>query len=468
MPTKKPKKSLQRLLGYVRSTRVGADESEEAAVILESPEIDPTVTIEDAIKSYAHKMHAPNRDAIELCFLSVLSNIFSTRPLWYFLVAPSSAGKTEIINGFKYLCPPFDNLAHFTSNLTAHSLISGMKSSKDPSLFALFENSPKTLFIKDFTTILSAPDNEKAEIFGQLRDAHDGYSSKDFGNGVERRYRNLNFSILAGVTYQIYDEAESFAALGERFGKLILTNKTDIDSQFEMMSKSMDNIGKEQVNDDRTAVMVYSAIKNLVKHIEVNNVKLPTIPAWAKEQISAIAIYTAHMRGSVSRDRFRRELIKSKPTIEFPMRFSTMLATTAIYRALMYGRSKIDKSDLRLVRKIALDTINQRDEEIIRKAYILNNDKDQEASKRNIQSTSTYTSFTVEQVLQNFTMLDILKTEKVNRKIVYIFTDKMKRILEEAGIYQTEEELNRKGLVIPELEKKSRSGRRKLKIKKNK
>jgi len=466
LKTKKPKAALQKLLGYVRTSVPGKEETDESEQTLEAPTIDPSITIEDAFRAFESKMHNPDRGAIELCFISLISNLFGTRPLWYFLVAPPSSGKTEIINGFKFTGEPYDILAHYTSNLTSHTLISGMKLNQDPSLLATFENSPKTLFIKDFTPILSGNENEKNEIFGQLRDSYDGYSGKDFGNGVKRRYNKLNFSIISGVTFQIYDEASLSNSLGERFGKYVLPYSSDLEVQMKMMHKGMDNIGKEENLDDHTSHIVYSAVKNIIARIEKEGKKLPTLPHWARDQIGAISMYTAHMRSGVSRDRFRRDFIKSKPTVEMPMRLCTMLATTAIMRALVYGRSEVNEDDLKLIRKIALDTVNQRDEEILRQTYKLNKSETLEPTKRNIQRASSYTSFTVEQVIQDFAMVGVLKVVRTKRKIYYEFTDNMKTILDKAFIYKTQEELDRASIAYQPLERKAKrqSGKRKKKL----
>lgn len=468
---KKPKTALKKLLGYMRNKpklEVKENTSTEIAV-KEAPKIDPNITLQDGITAFKNKLHLPSEDAIKLCFVAMISNLYCTRPLWFFIVAPPSSGKTEIINGFKYLGQPYDNLAHFTSNLTPHTLISGMKTNKDPSLLALFENNPMTLFIKDFTTLLSLPEHEKSEIFGQMRDAHDGYSAKDFGNGVLRRYNNLNFAIVAGVTYQIYNEASSFAALGERFAKFILPAHNGLDEIMKMMSKSMANIGKEENLDDHVAQIIYSAVKNLFNSIIEKKEPLPELPLWAQTQISNISLYTSYMRGSVARDKFRRDLIKSKPTVESPMRFCVSLATIAKLLAKIEGRKVVNEDDLRITRKIALDTVNQRDEEILRKTYLLSSSEYDEPTKRNIQEASSYTSFTVDQVIQDFAMVGVLKTRRVNRKLYYELSKNMRDILSKANIYKSKEELNRKNIILDSLGKplKSRSGqRKKLTIKK--
>lgn len=465
-----PKKAFRIFTSYMRNAL-----REEGPVIGEieggderkAPTIDPSITIEDVFSAYDAKLWRPNKFAIELCLISVISNMFDTKPLWYFLVAPSSSGKTAVIEGFRYLWTPYDDLAYMSSKLSAHSLISGMKATRDPSMLAIFENKPKTLFIKDFTTIMSAPDNEKQEVYGHMRDAYDGYSSKDFGNGVIRRYDNLNFAVIAGVTPVIYDESSSFQALGERFGKLIVSLETSLENVRQMMKKTRDNIGREKELDENICSVIYSFIKNTIARIEENGKTLPTVPEHLGSQIDAIAFYTSYMRGTVSRDKFQRQLIKSKPSRELPMRFTTMLTTTAIFRALLYGRKTVDESDLALVRRIALDTVNQRDEEILRRVYILNSTNPEEAMKRKIQETSSYTDYTVEQVLQDFVMTGVLSIERANRRLLYRLSPDMAEIVKSARLYTDDSELNRESIVDELFEKdKPVKGRKKLKLRK--
>ena len=131
-----------------------------------------------------------------------------------------------------------------TSSLTPRALVSGAndRDGVDPSL--LPKLNMKTLCIKDFTVILGKKEADKEEIFSILRDAYDGSTSKDFGNGL-RRYYKVHFSVLAGVTPVIYNSAVMQAGLGERFLKYYIGDAIDHPSEMDIMRKAINNVSHE-------------------------------------------------------------------------------------------------------------------------------------------------------------------------------------------------------------------------------
>jgi ribosomal protein L37AE/L43A len=459
LKTKKPKTAVQKLLGLMRKTIKGQIEEAEEIDIKDIPKIDKSIRLNDVQKSIEVKMFDPDMNIFKAIACAILSTQFNTKPIWLFLVAPPSSGKTEMLNSFKYLGEPYSDLIHYTSSITDNTLISGMNAKKDPSLLAQFEGKKKALIIKDLTPILSYADYIKQEIFGQLRDIYDGYTAKDFGNGVKRVYRNLKFPILAGVTPEIYKETEQFAALGERFAKLQLRSSDHLADVMKMMHLNMKNIGKEIELDDHHAKVVYSYINNLFSWIEEEKIELPPpIPKKFYSQLCYLSLYTSRMRGSVSRDKFKFDLINLKPSKEKPMRFNLMISTIASYEPLLYFSKEVTQRSIDFARQIALNTVNPREEEILRTVYKLNQEYREAPSefsrpnKKNIHRNCSYTPFTIERVLQNFIMLDILTIHKSSRQTLYHISKDMNKILVEGNIYQSKEELDRKNLIIDDIQ----------------
>lgn len=446
---KKTPKRCFRLLSALLKDKPRTSIGQEIEAMLEenkAPEVDPSVTISDVIRSYQELLHEPNKMAIELAVIMMISNLFDTDPIWMFLVAPPSSGKTQVINGLKYLCQPYDEIGYSMSAITTHALISGMETKKgDPSVFAKLDGKRMALIIKDYSTVTSMPESEKLEINAQLRDGYDGYTSKSFGNGVVRTYNNLRFSLLAAVTDDIYNEAVTNQALGERFAKLNIGRSNDIAFAEGAMDKALsdDSRAHFKENEDRCARMVYSCVKNIMKKVE-DGTQLPKLSPELQEAIKGISLYVASMRGVVSRDKFRRDYIKSAPYSETGIRFAKMIANIAAHNALMYGRETATLEDLPLVRRIALDTIGQRDEEILRRVWLLNKeDSSREPLKHIIQEGSKYTQYTVHCVLEDLVMLDMLNRQKEGRKHYYRVSEKTRAIVSKAKLYETEEELSR-------------------------
>jgi len=457
-----PKKTYRRLESYMRDRpRLELSSfQEESLAGAKTPEIDPSVTIEDVFRMYDEYLHEPNRMGIEVCMIASLASVFDTDPVWLFLVAPPSSGKTAIISGFRYLSQPHDTMALFLSHITTHSLVSGMETKRgDPSVFGQLNGNKMAFFIKDFTTVVSMRDTDKEDIYAQLRDAYDGYTIKSFGNGVKREYNSLKFSLVAGVTELIYDESVNFQALGERFGKINIGRGNDIEFSRRAISKSMLTRDGFKEMEDKCARTVYSCVKNLARRAEEAGYKLPPVSKELEKAIIGISLYVSSMRGCVSRDRYKRELIKSAPYTETGIRFAKMLAAVAAVRAFMYGRDVAGLEDLPLLRKIALDTVNQRDEEIIRSVYYLNKDKHANPFKKNILEESRYTAYTVRCVLEDLCMLNVIQRYRVGRKHFYRLSEQMLGIVKEAKLYDDEETKNRKNPDVRLKRSKTEEGR---------
>ncbi len=446
---KKTPKRCFRLLTALMKDKPRTSIDQEIESILEEnkcPDIDPSVTIQDVLRSYDELLHEPNHMSIELAIVIMISNMFDTDPVWMFLVAPPSSGKTQVINGLKYLCQPYDEIGYSMSAITTHALVSGMETKRgDPSVFAKLDGKRMSLIIKDFSTVTSMPESEKMEINAQLRDGYDGYTSKSFGNGVVRNYTKLRFGLLAAVTDDIYNEAVTNQALGERFAKLNIGRSNDLAFSEGAIDKAISDSSREtfKADEDRCAQIVYSCVKNVMKKIE-DGVKLPKLSPELQQAVTGISLYVAAMRGVVSRDKFRRDYIKSAPYSETGIRFAKMISNIAVYHALLWGQDVADLRNLPLIRRIALDTINQRDEEILRKVYLLNKEtSDREPIKHVIQEGSKYTAYTCHCVLEDLVMLDMLIRQKEGRKHYYRLSEKMKAIIQKAKLYETPEELAR-------------------------
>lgn len=440
-----PKRCFRLLTGLLKSSpRSEIDKDTETILQANKPpEIDPSVNIQDVLRGYDDFLHEPNHMAIELALIIATAGLFETVPIWVFLVAPPASGKTQIIQGLKYLGQPYDDVCYAMSAITPHSLISGMETKRgDPSVFAKLNGTKRALIIKDFTTVTSMPESEKMEVNAAFRDSYDGYTSKSFGNGVVREYNSLKFSVLAGVTDDIYNESVIFNALGERFAKLNVGRSDDIIHNEKAINKATDSRDTFKADEDNCAKLVYSCVKNAARRVE-NGAKLPPITEELKTAIIGLSLYVAAMRGIVSRDKYRRDYIKSAPYSDSGIRFAKMIGAIASVRAFLHGREAAGMDELPFVKKISLDTINQRDEEILRKVISINRADEQEPLKHIIQQNSKYTPYTVHCVLEDLVMLKMLTREKVGKKHLFRISEKTQYILERAKLYENELDLNK-------------------------
>jgi hypothetical protein len=132
-------------------------------------------------------------------------------PLWAFLVGPASSGKSTI----SAILESAGSYSFSVSKLTG--IFSGYKAKdgKDKSILPKIQG--KTMYIKDFTTVLTSPQMERDRVFGDLRDLYDGAGSAQYRNDVKRDYKGVRFGIVACVTDAIH--AYNQTGLGERFLK---------------------------------------------------------------------------------------------------------------------------------------------------------------------------------------------------------------------------------------------------------
>ena len=124
-------------------------------------------------------------DQIDIAMAVIIAKRLPLSPLWAFLIASPSMGKTETIDA----CHSVDD-TYMLSSLTPQTLASGwdredewvkenLKGVKgfknvkeDASL--LWKLTDKTVLMKDFTSVLTMHRDKRSEIFGQLREIYDG------------------------------------------------------------------------------------------------------------------------------------------------------------------------------------------------------------------------------------------------------------------------------------------------------
>jgi hypothetical protein len=252
-------------------------------------------------------------------------------PVWGFIVGPPSALKTEFLRWTKGL-PQVYTL----SRLTAHSLISGLKAGS--SLLPDLDN--RVLVIKDFTTVLEGDRKAREEIFAQLRDAFDGYYEGHFGTVGKLSYA-AHFHVLAAVTPAIEEYWSVQSSLGARFLKVRVPPLDGFD-------RCLAQGGREE--DIRIAF--YQHVKAVVDRLDVD--------AWKSVRLDRVQeirpVVELLARGRTHVNRFDGQ-ISSTPEPEMLPRLTKQLRKLSVGRALLYGRSELDDSDLAFLRRVALDTL---------------------------------------------------------------------------------------------------------------
>lgn len=367
-------------------------------------------------EAYRKWLYLPYTDVLDVMFGTMIANRMDGDPLWLFLVAPPGGTKTELINSISSAPNTVT-----TSSLTSKSLVSGANTAGggDPSLIPKLDQ--KVLLVKDFTTILNINVVERDSIFGILRDAYDGKTEKDFGNGIHRSYVS-KFGIISGVTPAIELYTEGNTSLGERFLRYDIPIPHDAKGRHEYLLRAEQNAGKEvqmrkELADIGTAVLSHD-FKNI-----------PVIDAKIKNQTIALAQFLAKMRGTVVRDKFTKEITHnafSELGTRIVKQFTKLMYGIGMYRNV----SMVDNDIYDIVKHMALSTVPHRLEKIIR--YMYEDDPERSYKVDEIASHLKLPAMTCSRLLENLDMLGVVNQQRESML-------KTEWTLNEDGIYLIEE-----------------------------
>lgn len=354
-------------------------------------------------------LYLDSTDGIDIMLATFLSQQIEGEPVWMFIVGPPGSAKTETLSSLSWM----DN-AYMTSSVTPHSLISGAnwKDNADPSLIPKLDG--KVMVIKDFTSILSMRDTDKDEIFGILRDAFDGKCGKEFGNGVVRRYES-RFTVLAAVTPSIYALSSSHTALGERFLKFGIGDNLVHTHEDEIIDRAITNINRETSMRDDLADVVQAFLTRRMATTPIPLAALPSLPDTIRAKVIALARFGARMRGSVTRDTYRHDIVTSRPSAEVATRLGKQLAKLCQALAVLHERTVVGDDDYQLIKKVMLDTIPQRTEDMLRHLLLTCPTESDTITTVEIASRTRYPQATVGRIMQDLTVLDI--TKRVTAKL---------------------------------------------------
>ena len=305
-----------------------------------------------------------DRTVVKTVAATIISNQFRGYPNWLFIVAPSSGGKSEIIQAFNTIKVNGNQLVFTISDMTTNAFASGQqRTGKETSL--LHQIPPGgILSFKDFTSLLSKAKEARAEIFNQLREIYDGYYDKRTGTGEHIEWKG-KIGAIAGATEVIYEYQAQFSAMGDRF---IMYNFDQPDRK-EVLDFIMDD---ERINSDKHAMQAHlqqasaSYVEYIIKNMDEQEIHLsPEL----KEELKEIAEFCTRVRSGVVTDERRPNIISFAPTHEMPMRMINQLINLAQAFVVMrktepgYMEKKGEKYDtltddeMKIIKKIAFDSI---------------------------------------------------------------------------------------------------------------
>jgi len=287
-----------------------------------------------------------DNDFIDVTLASCLDREVQGDPVWLFIVAPPGGLKTEIIRSLSEYPK-----AYSLDSLTAHTLVSGIskRDSNDelvPAAGLLPEINGKVLLIKDFTTILSSKEEDRSQIFGDLRSIYDGYFEKGFGTLSKPQRIKASIGLIAAVTPIIDKYTKLTNVLGERF--LSIRSHPD---PFATAKKAFDNLGLEAQMRGEVAEAVSNYFQGL------NFQKLPEYSDEQKTKLIDFAYYVTRMRANPLVHYFNGEIMEVELIEpETPTRISKQLKKLGHLLGVLRKHDRIEDSEIDTLRRVVKDS----------------------------------------------------------------------------------------------------------------
>lgn len=427
-----PRRTFNTLLNYLKNKPKDIEKlpEEEGGLPTERKYSNEGMLPEDLYKVFNRYLKWKSNDPIDVSYGAMIANRLDGDPVWLYIVGDSGSGKSEIIMSLKN-----DAGVVAISSLTPHTLISGANftAGNDPSLIPELDG--KVLTIKDFTTITEMNQTQRSEIVSILRDAYDGECSKPFGNAVRRAYQS-KFGIIAGVTEVIEVFSEGMTALGERFIKFKMPSDRSMKWEKELLGKVMRNIkggNKEQMRKDLRAAGK--------RTLDFDFGVAPGINDKIEKKIIALAMWTAMMRGTISRDKRTNE-IKHKAFTELGTRLLIEFTKQSMGMALFHRQDEVLEEQYQIVKRMGKVTAPKNLEYIIQSIY--RTDKFAKYDLKMLTDFIGLPSMTVRTMIQDLHMLGVLrkinleKMDKFGNRYEYKLSEKFLSLTSDAEVYKKE------------------------------
>jgi CHC2 zinc finger/Toprim-like len=290
------------------------------------------------------KYNQKSTDIYDIIFGVTFANRIPGAPVWLYLVAPPGGFKTEPL-----LALAGGKLIEMHESVTPAALISGQVGGVDPSLIPQFNG--RLVIIKEWDRVLGMPEFDRKEILSILRGAFDGVCGRTFGNGV-RRVIKSTFGIIAATTPINEQYAEETASVGERFISWRNWISEDFDVRYHHIKKAMDNISLEEE--------IRKECGGVCKRVLLSGYKtLPTCSDEFKDQIIHMSQWIGVMRGTVSRDKYRKNVLY-KPFSEVATRLSKEILKLMYGISIFKGQVSVRPDSMRIAKSVAWSSISSR------------------------------------------------------------------------------------------------------------
>jgi len=305
-------------------------------------------------------------DFIDVSLAATLDREIPGDPVWLYMIAPPGGVKSELLRAYKEY-----NRAYTLDILTASTFISGMarldKNTDEmvPIAGILQDLDGKTVIIKDFTTLLNSSEENRNEIYGQLRSIYDGYFEKAFGSIRRKVSVTAKIGLVAGVTPIIDKYSAMNSTLGERFLKI----RNDPNKLSAAHAALMEE-GRERVMRQELSTATRTFLQSLTFD------KVPEFTDAQNMDILLMSMYVGFMRANIWCTYEGGQIVDMQIiSSEVPTRLAKQFKHLSKLLAIIRGHPDyIDDRDMATLGRVARDTAETKKQAIV--DYYANYDLD--------------------------------------------------------------------------------------------
>ena len=257
--------------------------------------------------------------AIALIAAILIGSQLKVPPVWCHIIGPTSGGKSTLLEAFNK-----HRFVHQISDLTPNTFLSGMATSKGETSLLRQLGPCFTIFMKDFTTILSKPDDTQEAIIAQMREIYDGYISKQTGLGKKIEWPGPGLkghaTFVMAATEGIYSLQDKFSDMGTRAINYVLLPQ----DRKASTKRGLRNNGKLEGEMENIQLACAEFVEEMFQSLPE---QLPYIDEQLENDIVDVADLASLCRSVIKRDyKGAKSLALSA---EMPMRMSKQFLVIA-------------------------------------------------------------------------------------------------------------------------------------------
>jgi hypothetical protein len=294
------------------------------------------MTFEEVVGVYNYYLDlTDDPDILKILYASVCANFYKGSPVWMIFIGDSGTGKTQLLSSLKDA-----DVVYSASSISSKSMLSGFGTEDNSMLFQLKD---KILVVKDISTISEMQAEDRACLFGILRDAYDGYVNRNTGRGQIAFEGFFGVLMAATKSFEIGRKMETM--LGERF----LYCRLRARNHGAILDKVQQNAARKQQMDDHLRAAAKEFLNNWKMPSETRS--LPKSVVISARECATILV-TA--RSAIIRDSYTKEISFPAEVTESPTRVYNSFIL--FLSALKYLGSEKDDM-IRIIHRITVDSI---------------------------------------------------------------------------------------------------------------